>query len=61
MGDNMFEEKDRLEDNMQAVANFLTADVNLRNALINNIMREGVNSLDNIGTTLSDLLRKKEF
>ena len=58
MGDMMFDE-DKAEDGMRAAIEFLNADTNIRNGLINNLMQSGEESLEEIGKELSNLMRKQ--
>lgn len=58
MGDMMFDE-DKAENGMRAAVEFLNADTNIRNGLINNLMQSGEESLEGIGRELSNLMRKQ--
>ena len=58
MGDMMFDE-DKAENGMRAAVEFLNADTNIRNGLINNLMQSGEESLEEIGRELSNLMRKQ--
>ena len=54
----MFDEE-KTENGMRAAIDFLNADTNVRNSLINNLMQSGEESLEEIGRELSNLMRKR--
>ena len=58
MGDSMFDDE-KTEDGMRAAVEFLNADTNIRNSLINNLMQSGEESLEEVGKELSNLMRKR--
>ena len=54
----MFDDE-KTENGMRAAVEFLNADTNIRNGLINNLMQSGEESLEEIGGELSNLMRKR--
>jgi len=59
MGDIMFDVATNMEDDMRVVVDFLNADTQVRNTLIKNFGQFGESSLEEIGSELSSLFRRR--
>lgn len=53
----MFDVEEQMENGMHAAVDFLNADTNVRNCLINNLMQSGEMGLQEMGEEMSRLLR----